>query len=287
MINGLVSIGLPVFNGENFLEKTLKCIISQSYENIEVLISDNNSADKTREICCDYASKDKRIVYSKNENNLGASCNYNVVFKRSRGEYFKWAAHDDLFSINFVEECVKVLSSETACPLCHSKVLEIDENERIIKRYPSCERFSNKDAVRRFFECICKPHSQSAVFGVFRTSVLSNTRLIGNYSSSDRTLLGEVALRGPIIEIPKYLFFKRSHPTQHYKIYTTKHSRNLWYDPRNNSRLVFPHWRLLREHLLSISRVNFEIYRKILCYLISIWWMRKNYRGLIANLFLS
>ena len=287
MIHGLVSIGLPVYNGENFLEKTLKCILSQSYKNIEVIISDNDSSDKTGDICREYASLDKRIVYSRNVKNLGASWNYNAVFHRSKGEYFKWAAHDDLFSKNFVDECVKILSHEPSCPLCHSKVLEIDEKEQIIRKYPSCERFSNKDATRRFFECICKPHSQSAVFGVFRSSVLSKTRLIGNYSSSDRTLLGEVALRGPIIEIPKYLFFKRSHPNQHYKIYTTKHSKNLWYDPKNNTRLVFPHWRLLKEHLLSTSRVHLEMKKRILCYFISIWWMRKNYRGLIRNLFLS
>ena len=285
MINGLVSIGLPVFNGENFLDKTLKCIISQTFENMEIIISDNDSTDKTGEICKDYAAKDKRIVYSRNKENLGASWNYNTVFDRSKGEYFKWAAHDDLFSLNFIEECVEILKSEQSCPLCHSKVLEIDEREHVIKKYPSCKGFSNKDAAKRFFECICKPHSQSAVFGVFRTSVLSKTRLIGNYSSSDRTLLGEVALRGPIIEIPKYLFFKRSHPSQHYKIYTSKHSRYLWYDPRNNSRFVFPHWRLLKEHLVSIQRVPFEIPQKILCLLISIWWMRKNHRGLIANLF--
>lgn len=287
MKQNLVSIGLPVFNGENFLEKTLQCILSQSYENIEVIISDNASSDKTSEICKEYAFMDKRIVYSRNDKNLGASRNYNTIFHRSNGEYFKWAAHDDLFSVNFIEECVTILSREPSCPLCHSRVLEIDEKENIIRKYPSCERFSSKNSVRRFFECICKPHSQSAVFGVFRSSILSKTRLIGNYSSSDRTLLGEIALRGPIIEIPKFLFFKRSHPNQHYRIHRTKHSKNLWYDPKNNSRYVFPQWRLLKEHLISISRVQFEMNKRIFCYLISIWWMRKNYKGLVRNLFLS
>lgn len=287
MESGLVSIGLPVYNGQNFLEKTLKCLISQSYKDLEIIISDNASTDQTGKICKKYALLDNRIVYLRNKINKGASWNYNNVFYNSKGEYFKWAAHDDLFSKKYIEECIDVLNRNPSAILCHSKVLEIDENENFIKPYNSCKIFENKNPVKRLLECICYPPSMCAVFGVFRSSILKKTRLIGNYSSSDRTLLGEIALRGPIIEIPKYLFFFRSHTNQHFKIYRTKHDRYRWYDTSNNSRLLFPQWRLFYEHLISVNRVPLKISQRLFCNLLLVWWVRKNYRRLIKNLFLS
>ena len=91
-----VSIGLPVYNGENYLEDAIISVIKQSYTDLELVISDNASTDRTHEICCDYASTDKRIHYSRNKNNLGAAPNYNKAWSQCTGKYFKWLAHDDL-----------------------------------------------------------------------------------------------------------------------------------------------------------------------------------------------
>ena len=97
-----VSIGLPVYNGENFLEFALDSILGQTFQDFELIISDNASTDATESICRRYAAKDSRIRYYRNPNNQGAAQNYNRVFALARGEYFKWAAHDDVCKPNYL-----------------------------------------------------------------------------------------------------------------------------------------------------------------------------------------
>ena len=97
-----VSIGLPVLNGEKYVAEALDAILAQSFLDFELIISDNASTDATPDICADYARRDARIRLHRHPSNLGAAPNFNFVFQRSRGEYFKWAAHDDQISSDFI-----------------------------------------------------------------------------------------------------------------------------------------------------------------------------------------
>ena len=92
----LVSIGLPVYNGENFVADAIRCVLSQTFTDWELIISDNASSDRTLSICQEFAAKDSRIRIYQNKRNMGFAPNYNHVFHVSRGRYFKWIAHDDL-----------------------------------------------------------------------------------------------------------------------------------------------------------------------------------------------
>src|ERR1700737_2789384 len=90
-----VSIGLPVYNGERYLRFAIDSLLEQDYINFELIISDNASTDATQAICQEFADKDPRVRYYRNQTNLGASGNYDRVFELARGDLFKWAAHDD------------------------------------------------------------------------------------------------------------------------------------------------------------------------------------------------
>ena len=98
-----VSIGLPVFNGAKYLAGTLDRLLSQTYPDFEIVVSDNASTDETSEICADYCNRDKRIRYFRNNSNIGAAPNFNRVFELSRGAYFAWAAYDDVHDRRFLE----------------------------------------------------------------------------------------------------------------------------------------------------------------------------------------
>src|SRR3989442_1198286 len=93
----LVSIGLPIYNGERYLRQALDSLLSQAYENFELIVSDNASDDATPEICAAYAARDARIKYFRAPTNMGAVWNFNRVFELAGGEFFMWAAHDDLW----------------------------------------------------------------------------------------------------------------------------------------------------------------------------------------------
>ena len=99
----LISVGIPVRNGAITLERALQSILDQTYKNIEIIISDNNSSDETEKICKEFAIKDCRIAYYKQEKTITALENFQFVFEKSQGKYFMWAADDDLRSNNYIE----------------------------------------------------------------------------------------------------------------------------------------------------------------------------------------
>jgi len=112
-----VSIGLPVYNGENYLEEAIDSILAQTYKDFELIISDNASTDRTPDICQAYANKDPRIRYYRNEKNIGAAVNFNRVFELSSSEYFKWAAHDDIIAPDYISECIEILDNDDSIVL--------------------------------------------------------------------------------------------------------------------------------------------------------------------------
>ena len=83
----LVSIGLPVFNGEKSLSNALNSLLKQDYANLEIIISDNGSTDRTSQICKDFMQKDSRIKYYRSSENRGSNWNFNRVFELSSGKY--------------------------------------------------------------------------------------------------------------------------------------------------------------------------------------------------------
>jgi glycosyltransferase involved in cell wall biosynthesis len=99
----LVSIGLPVRNGENYLREALNSLLDQTYRNIEIIISDNASTDATEAIAKEYLRSDHRIRYFRQPCNIGPSGNYRFVLDKALGEYFMWAAHDDTFDNNWIQ----------------------------------------------------------------------------------------------------------------------------------------------------------------------------------------
>jgi glycosyltransferase involved in cell wall biosynthesis len=82
-----VSIGLPVYNGEAYIQNAIDSILFQSFTDFELIISDNASTDETEKICREYADKDLRVRYYRVEQNRGAAWNFNRVFKLSSGQY--------------------------------------------------------------------------------------------------------------------------------------------------------------------------------------------------------
>ena len=129
-----VSIGLPVFNAEHYLERSLGSILAQTHRNFELIISDNASNDATEAICRRHAALDARIRYHRNPRNQGATFNFRQVVALSSGEYFLWAAHDDMFAPKYVERCIAVLEQNRDVVLCYSKSIEIDEQGQPLER---------------------------------------------------------------------------------------------------------------------------------------------------------
>jgi glycosyltransferase involved in cell wall biosynthesis len=104
-----VSIGMFVHNGSSCIRNAIESILNQSFKDFELIISDNASTDETEKICSEFANKDFRIRYIRQKKNIGASANALFVLDQAIGEYYMWAAHDDVKSLDFLELNLKFL----------------------------------------------------------------------------------------------------------------------------------------------------------------------------------
>lgn len=263
-----VSVGLPVFNGERYLAEAIDSILNQSFTDIELIISDNASDDGTQEICEEYADKDPRVRYYRQPSNLGAGPNYNFTFHEARGEYFKWAAHDDVLEPTMIERCVEVLEQVPDVSLAFTRILKIDEHGSIVGRYDDYDgfRINSPSPHMRFGDMACGQHNCVALFGVMRRDVMASTMLHPSHQGGDRHFLAQMALRGRLMQVPEYLFRRRDHPGA-YTSKLNKIDRVQWWDITRAGRVSFSQWYALREYSNVIVTSSVGIREKVLCYL--------------------
>jgi glycosyltransferase involved in cell wall biosynthesis len=266
-----VSIGMPVFNGEKYLGQALDSILSQTYSDFELVISDNASTDSTQQICRAYAAIDNRIRYYRNQRNLGAPRNFNHAFELSRGKYFKWAAYDDLLASEYLKKCVGMLENDASIVLCHCRTGRIDEGGVLVGNYDHNMRIDSSDPHVRFGDLISLKHNPCwPIFGVTYASIMKRTPLHGNYLGADGNLLAELSLYGRIYEIPEYLFFRRDHPqayTQRY-VHTQKNvdyrEQLTWWGSESWINLTV--LKNCLEFFHSVGRAPLKTAERVLCY---------------------
>ena len=295
----LLSVGLFVYNGERFIEETLRSILTQTFTDFELIISDNASADRTGEIAQAYAQRDPRIRYYRNQKNMGAGWNLRRVYEIATGKYFKWAAADDLLEPDFLQRCVEILDSDPDCVVAHAKIKEVDENGAFIKNYITLAKVDCTDPVERFREMLYRSDMCYPIFGVMRMSALHQIPPQGSYVHSDGVLLARMSLLGRFYEVPEYLFVSRRHIGQSSTILpvrlrqprrfrlTNRHSwlpSPEWWDPEKTRALTFPQFRLLLEYFLSIYRAPLGAGQKVRCYFLLLPWIRMNFRSMLKDL---
>jgi glycosyltransferase involved in cell wall biosynthesis len=279
-----VSVGLPVFNAEQYLEQCLESILSQTYTNLELIISDNASTDATEAICRRYAARDARVRYHRNSRNHGATFNFRQVMLLSSGEYFLWAAHDDMFAPEYVERAVAVLEQNQDVVLCYSKSIEIDEHGRPLERKEQIVVADASYPHQRFRALIRMDHNCETMFGVIRADVLERTSIHGDFPDSDRCMLAEVALYGKFLELPDRLFLHRKHAQQMTRQFPSRQQRMAQLNPDRRLQIVFPHFRQFREYILAIRRAPLRWRERARCYLQMLRWIGDNAPRLVLDL---
>ena len=133
MTEKLVSIVLPVYNGERFISESIESILKQSYKNIELIIVNDCSTDNTLSIIEEYKRKDSRIQIIHNAENKRLPASLNIGFSVARGEYYSWTSDDNIYSENAIGRLVEELESDSNCVLVYSDLVHIDEKGKIIK----------------------------------------------------------------------------------------------------------------------------------------------------------
>lgn len=224
-----LSIGVPVYNGADFIEEAIRSHLDQDFENFELVVSDNCSDDATPEIVQELAAQDSRVTYTRNDTNIGGPANFNRLFRLTSGDLFRWAAADDRIEPGYLSKVVE-LFDDPSLVVGHSNAVLIDPaSEPMLEMEqgylggdgyleaitltppPGDDRFESAHPHQRIDAVINNNHRNFYIFGIMRRSTMMQTRLHGSFYGGDRTLLVELAMRGRLQKVDEPLFASRSH----------------------------------------------------------------------------
>jgi len=292
---------MPVYNADRFLRKALDSILNQTFDNFELIISDNASTDHTEDICREYAAHDRRVRYSRNAENMGAGWNFCRVYSLARGEYYKQAAHDDFCEPRFFETCIRALTDDPGLTVAFTKVRVVDVNGQFIEDYECAMHLSDEDPVVRFTDLILVGHRCFPIFGIHRMSALRQLPPQGSFAHADRILLAQLGLLGRFYESPERLFISTKHDNQSVwtmpprtmskKFRLTRKPGTLpnieWWNPGKSNAIVFPEWNALRRHCQSIHNSPLTSYGKLRAYAVMLRWIANYRRRLLGDVVLA
>lgn len=221
-MNQKVTIGIPVYNGEKFIRKALDSVLSQTYSNFELIVSDNASEDSTPNICKEYARKDKRIMYFRQEKNKDIMWNFRFILEQATSDYFMWLAVDDRIHPTFIEKNVKILDSNSNVVVSMGKVQsysiesDVDKTDSIDKLfanfiknlrfrlkpigpYPISGTYNKK--VRKFL----KGSTTIIIYGLHRTNVLRKSIIQELFIGDDWVIILNILKHGDIYVLDETL----------------------------------------------------------------------------------
>jgi hypothetical protein len=258
-----VAIGLPVYNGENFLAEAIASILGQTYGDFRLVISDNCSTDGTQDICADFARLDDRIEFHRQEKNIGGARNYNFAFRPDGAEYFKWAAHDDLLEPNYLAETVALLDADPQAVIAHGRSIQIDDAGNVVSDldfYPSLRAPTPAGRLWRiaWAEYFCE------VFGLMRTEAILKTRLHSSFAGSDRNFMADMLLVGNVAYSPEVIFRLRAHASSYVRKAKTTREKQAWFDPNVRLRMPLPVIRTL-DYLKGIEHAQLSSAERWAC----------------------
>ncbi|MBC8109196.1 MAG: glycosyltransferase family 2 protein [Anaerolineae bacterium] len=281
-----LSVGVPVYNGERYIARTLESLLNQTYRDFELIICDNGSTDRTADICCEFAARDSRIQFHRADRNLGVVRNFNRCVELARGELFHWHAADDMAEPTLLEKCVAVLDADQSVVLAFARTMLIDENDRRTVPRDYDAQADDPRAHARFSNLINLDHHKHCaqeVYGVVRRAALLRTPLYEPIVRTDSILLARLALLGRFRAVEEPLFLNREHEQRSVRLVpggraTTRSRLSRWvglgpippaefWDPSKAGKIVFPEWRILGEYLRSIQLAPNTFSERAMCHL--------------------
>ena len=290
-----VSVGMPVYNGERFVAQAIESILSQTFRDLELVISDNASTDDTEQICREYAAKDPRVRYYRSDVNRGAAWNHNCVFELSTGEFFKWNSADDYCGAEFLARCLSALDQDPAAVMAITEPAEVDENGRLLPSVTVWDQTLlptvplGAPAHVRFRQNIRVDHLCLGIYSLIRSRALRQVGPMGTYFDADRTVLAHLALLGHCVVIPGIQLFNRDHGARFSQSYSRWYDgwveRATWWDPLNAKRKEFPTWKKLFELWLAVSRTPLPRQERFRCHWEILRWTQ--HKGHMRRLYID
>jgi glycosyltransferase involved in cell wall biosynthesis len=272
-----VSVGLAVFNGEELVANAIEHILAQTYADFELIICDNDSSDRTGEICREFAARDPRIRYYRNPKNIGGVRNENRTYFLACGELFKLAAHDDLIAPDFLERSVAELDRNPRAAVCVPSVVTIDEDGNIVEKDNVIAGLDDEPH-RRVRSLSAEDYMCEGTYGLMRVDALRRIRPQSNHMHSDRVMLCELALRHRFAFAEKAVLSKRWHVGN---TFVDWRARTAWFQPelKHTGQIRLPYWSQLFDYSTMMLRNRLPAPEWVRCWTEIVRWAVTSWRS--------
>lgn len=200
---------MPAYNAGATIGPAIESLLAQSYGDFELIVSDNASTDATRDVVEDLARRDGRLRYERQPVNIGANLNYSHVFKRSRGEFFKWASASDWCAPTFLERCLQALHLRADAVLAAPRTRLFEDDPSNFRDYTHDIEILDETPLERLRHLSSAMHLNNAINGIIRSAALRGTDLIAPFFAADLVLMGHLALQGKLLLVNEALYYRR------------------------------------------------------------------------------
>jgi glycosyltransferase involved in cell wall biosynthesis len=258
-----ISIGLPVFNGETYLRDALEATLGQTYGDFELIISDNASTDRSLAICEEYARSDDRIRVIRQPRNCGVNANHQIVFRESKGDFFRWANADDIPSPDLLKHAVETLHQDRALVAYIPDTINLDGSGNPLKHFPRNLNLRSENPVERVQAVLTRNYQMVFDQGLIRRSTLTATTCRWDYFGWDFILLLDLALRGQLANIEGPILQRRMHNDSAAHATRKVSEVREWVDPSIRSKILLPHWKWVWERIRSVLHSQLDSTEKI------------------------
>lgn len=278
-----VCVAVPVYNGERYLAHTLEALLAQTFGDLEVVVADNASTDRTGSIAASYQRRDPRVRYVRYDEHVGVAESYTRAFHLSSSGYFMWAASDDVVGATFVERAVQELDHDPSAIGCYARTAVIDSRGEVVRTDDYVLDLADPHPGRRFGRLVLaapKRHGAYEQYGVFRAAALRQTCLMSGHAYGDRVLLAQLCLTGRLVMLPEVLFHSRDHEGRSQRsgrrsrpgtLLTRPLGPGPWppaefWDHAMAGRITFPEWHLLARYARSVRRAALPAPERLRCW---------------------
>jgi glycosyltransferase domain-containing protein len=194
----LVTIGIPTYNREGFLAQAIYSALSQTYLNIEIIISDNCSTDQTQELCEQYLIQDNRIKYIRQLSNIGPTLNFLEVLRHANGAFFMWLGDDDWIDSNYIEQCTNRLLKDGSVSIVSGYADYYKDEKRLYTG--TVMNLLDDTGPERLMNYFSQVRHNSVFYGVMRTDEIRNVGF-SNVLGGDLLLVAAMAFTGKVISL--------------------------------------------------------------------------------------
>jgi glycosyltransferase involved in cell wall biosynthesis len=281
-----VSVGLPVYNGEKFLEKALQTLVDQTHADLEIVISDNSSTDSTSAICQSFASRDSRIRYFRQPVNHGGARNHTFVAEQATGEYFRWYSYDDWMAPTCIEECARVLDENPEVVLAWAHPTSVYEADARIE-YDTKPEWDDSTPASRLRSLLTPRNGVTLlswcypIYGLVRRDALIRSLPMGAYYGSDNVIIASWSLDGQWRELPKGLAFCRRHPANSTSGRTV-HEVARWMSPTMTPGRSLPAFRRAVGYVRAVATADLPLEERLKAGATALQWpFRDRHWGLL------